>query len=65
MFPVVPQLLNFAPYTHPELASVLRNRLTLLPNRERILFDDDAIQLCARKVAATSGDTRKALDICR
>ena len=28
-------------------------------------FDEDAIQLAARKVAAVSGDARRALDICR
>ncbi|WAR24455.1 ORC1-like protein [Mya arenaria] len=28
-------------------------------------FDEDAIQLAARKVAALSGDARRALDICR
>lgn len=28
-------------------------------------FDVDAIQLAARKVAAISGDARRALDICR
>lgn len=37
--------------------------------RSRLLginaFDPDAIQLVARKVAALSGDARRALDICR
>ena len=28
-------------------------------------FDPDAVQLVARKVAALSGDARRALDICR
>ncbi|KFM83102.1 Origin recognition complex subunit 1, partial [Stegodyphus mimosarum] len=28
-------------------------------------FDPDAVQLVARKVAAISGDARRALDICR
>ena len=28
-------------------------------------FDSDAVQLAARKVAAVSGDARRALDICR
>lgn len=28
-------------------------------------FEEDAIQLAARKVAAVSGDARRALDICR
>ena len=29
------------------------------------MFDKDAIQLVARKVASLSGDARRALDICR
>ena len=29
------------------------------------VFDGDAVQLVARKVASLSGDARRALDICR
>jgi origin recognition complex subunit 1 len=29
------------------------------------VFDADAVQLVARKVASLSGDARRALDICR
>ena len=29
------------------------------------MIDQSALQFCARKVAATSGDARKALDVCR
>lgn len=29
------------------------------------LLDASAVQFCARKVSAVSGDARKALDICR
>jgi origin recognition complex subunit 1 len=29
------------------------------------IFDSNALELCARKVAAVSGDVRKALQICR
>ena len=29
------------------------------------VLDNNAIQFCARKVAAVAGDMRKALDICR
>lgn len=28
-------------------------------------MDASAVQFCARKVSAVSGDARKALDICR
>lgn len=33
-------------------------------NGEQVL-EQNAIQFCARKVAAVAGDMRKALDICR
>lgn len=29
------------------------------------IVDASAVQFCARKVSAVSGDARKALDICR
>lgn len=29
------------------------------------VMDASAVQFCARKVSAVSGDARKALDICR
>ena len=29
------------------------------------IIDSNALELCARKVAAVSGDVRKALQICR
>ena len=29
------------------------------------IFSDDAIEMCARKIAAWSGDVRKALELCR
>jgi len=29
------------------------------------LFDKNAIEFCARKVASVSGDVRRALQICR
>lgn len=29
------------------------------------IMDASAVQFCARKVSAVSGDARKALDICR
>jgi origin recognition complex subunit 1 len=29
------------------------------------VFTADAVELCARKVAAVSGDARRALDLCR
>lgn len=52
--------LTFSPYTHEQLQEIVTARLSGLS-----VFDKDAIQLVARKVASLSGDARRALDICR
>lgn len=52
--------MNFQPYTHSELEEIVRLRL-----EELNIFDSDAITYAARKVAAVSGDARRALEICR
>ncbi|XP_022185640.2 origin recognition complex subunit 1 [Nilaparvata lugens] len=52
--------LTFQPYTHHQLQEIVMNRL--IGNDS---FHPDAVQLVARKVAAVSGDARRALDICR
>lgn len=52
--------MSFQPYTHNQLQQILVSRLKHLK-----AFEDDAIQLVARKVAALSGDARRCLDICR
>ncbi|RWS06921.1 origin recognition complex subunit 1-like protein [Dinothrombium tinctorium] len=52
--------LTFQPYTHSELREILMSRLEGLD-----VFDCDGVQLISRKVAAISGDARRALDICR
>jgi len=52
--------LVFKPYTFQQLQEIIMNRLV-----GNSLFDPDAVQLVARKVAAISGDARRALDICR
>lgn len=52
--------LTFQPYTHQELYEIVFSRLDGLQ-----AFDPKAVQLVARKVAAVSGDARRALDICR
>ncbi|MEE6526896.1 hypothetical protein FKM82_027835, partial [Ascaphus truei] len=58
-----PQLLNFSPYTRDQIAAILQDRLTQVPGEQ--VLDHAAIQFCARKVSAVSGDARKALDVCR
>ncbi|XP_021516290.1 origin recognition complex subunit 1 isoform X2 [Meriones unguiculatus] len=52
--------MSFQPYSHSQLKQILVSRLEHLK-----AFEDDAIQLVARKVAALSGDARRCLDICR
>ncbi|XP_056404027.1 cell division control protein 6 homolog [Hyla sarda] len=58
-----PQLLNFSPYTKDQIATILQDRLKQVSGDP--VLDNAAIQFCARKVSAVSGDARKALDICR
>lgn len=52
--------LTFKPYSYKNLQEIVAARLYGLES-----FNNDAIQLVARKVAALSGDARRALDICR
>uniref|UniRef100_A0A8C6J7Y4 Cell division control protein n=1 Tax=Melopsittacus undulatus TaxID=13146 RepID=A0A8C6J7Y4_MELUD len=58
-----PQLLHFPPYTREQLSSILQERLGQVAGDP--VLDAAALQFCARKVSAVSGDARKALDICR
>ncbi|VDN90513.1 unnamed protein product [Brugia pahangi] len=52
--------LCFQPYDHDEVAYIIRDRL-----RNSTAVEAEAIELASRKVAAISGDLRKALDILR
>lgn len=52
--------MTFHPYNHKQLQEIVLSRMQDLE-----AFDPDAVQLVARKVAAVSGDARRALDICR
>ncbi|KAK3749425.1 hypothetical protein RRG08_003274 [Elysia crispata] len=52
--------MTFQPYSFRQLEQIVASRLKGLK-----VFDGDAVQLAARKVAAVSGDARRALDICR
>ncbi|XP_027025403.1 cell division control protein 6 homolog isoform X2 [Tachysurus fulvidraco] len=58
-----PQLLHFPPYSRQELAAIVQDRLTQVSGEG--VLDAAAVQFCARKISAVSGDARKALDICR
>ncbi|KAL6718032.1 Origin recognition complex, subunit 1 [Lecanora helva] len=52
----------FPGYTHEQLQEIIRSRLSHVPDN---IVDPDAVQFASRKVAAVSGDARRALDICR
>ncbi|PVV02602.1 hypothetical protein BB560_002941 [Smittium megazygosporum] len=77
----MPELLHFKPYGVEEIVYVLKNRSAYLQasvsalakgkkqklgsEKERQVPRDPALELCARKIAASSGDMRKALDACK
>ena len=54
--------ITFPGYTHEQLQAIITSRLEHVPENT---VDPDAIQFASRKVAAVSGDARRALDICR
>ena len=54
--------ITFPGYTHIQLMEIITSRLEGVPGN---IVDADAVQFAARKVAAVSGDARRALDICR
>ncbi|KAG8675456.1 Origin recognition complex, subunit 1 [Fusarium poae] len=54
--------ITFPGYNHEQLMRIIQSRLEGVPGN---IVDPDAIQFASRKVAAVSGDARRALDICR
>lgn len=54
--------ITFPGYNHDQLMKIIQSRLEGVPGD---IVDSDAIQFASRKVAAVSGDARRALDICR
>ena len=54
--------ITFPGYTHEQLQAIISSRLSHVPGH---IVDPDAVQFASRKVAAVSGDARRALDICR
>ncbi|CAJ0942201.1 unnamed protein product, partial [Mesorhabditis belari] len=52
--------LTFEPYTHQQIQSIITARLS-----DTTAFDDQVVELAGRKVAAISGDLRKAIEILR
>ncbi|KAK7301771.1 hypothetical protein RJT34_12646 [Clitoria ternatea] len=57
-----PNVVNFRAYSKDQIQKILEERLNELPYT---VFQHQALELCARKVAAASGDMRNALCICR
>ncbi|KAL9068597.1 MAG: hypothetical protein Q9157_006457 [Trypethelium eluteriae] len=55
--------ITFPGYTHTQLINIIESRLANVPGST--IVHPDAIQFASRKVAAVSGDARRALDICR
>jgi origin recognition complex subunit 1 len=54
--------ITFPGYTHTQLMAIIQSRLSGI---DQVVVEPDAIQFASRKVAAVSGDARRALDICR
>ncbi|KAE8705617.1 Cell division control protein 6-like protein [Hibiscus syriacus] len=57
-----PMVVTYRAYSKDQILSILQERLLALPY---IVFHQQALELRARKVAAASGDMRKALSVCR
>ncbi|KAK3700124.1 AAA ATPase [Vermiconidia calcicola] len=63
-----PELLPFMPYSAAQIAEVLTTKLKSLSAEATNavpFLHPAAIQFCAKKVAAQTGDLRKAFDLCR
>ncbi|CAL1391141.1 unnamed protein product [Linum trigynum] len=54
------QRLCFGPYNYQQLQEIISSRLKGID-----VFDKQAVEFASRKVAAISGDARRALEICR
>jgi origin recognition complex subunit 1 len=53
---------NFEPYTTEQLIRIIESRLENVPGN---IVEADAIKFCAMRIANSTGDARKALDVCR
>jgi len=54
--------ITFPGYTHQQLIKIIESRLEGVG---QVVVQPDAVQFASRKVAAVSGDARRALDVCR
>eukprot|EP01134_Creolimax_fragrantissima_P004325 CFRG4325T1 len=63
-----PLSITFNPYTKSEIVAILQGRISSASENyteKGVIADQTAVELCARKVSATSGDIRQALDVLR
>jgi len=60
-----PQMLVYSAYEKDELQAILSQRMTEEAAASGFTFDAMGLELCARKIAAKSGDLRKGLEICK
>lgn len=68
---LLPEVLTFKPYTAEDVVKIIQERLLSLYEDESKrtlgevpLMHPAAIQFCAKKIAKTTGDLRKAFDVC-
>lgn len=61
---VKPVLLHFPPYSKQDISTIIMHRLKGVPGSE-LVISSSAIHLLSGKVAAVTGDVRKALAVCR
>ncbi|KAJ0984099.1 hypothetical protein J5N97_002455 [Dioscorea zingiberensis] len=57
-----PTVVTFCAYSKDQILKIIHQRLSVLGYD---IFEAIALEFCARKVAAASGDMRRALNICR
>ncbi|KAH7672902.1 cell division control protein 6 [Dioscorea alata] len=57
-----PNVVTYCAYSKDQILKIIQQRLIVLGYD---IFEPIALEFCARKVAAASGDMRKALDVCR
>jgi cell division control protein 6 len=65
------ETLQFGAFTAEELKAIIASRLSALNNTYscedngcNAVFENNALELCCRRVAATSGDARRAIECC-
>eukprot|EP00871_Galdieria_phlegrea_P001894 jgi/Galph1/2705/GphlegSOOS_G1358.1 len=57
--------ISFAPYTSSQLRDILQYQIPLQLHCSSDKFEQLALELCSKKIAAVTGDVRRAFHICR